>query len=103
MRVVISPPRTPPYLLLLFYAVNMLSGFADLTAIILGSDLEPGSIVLNVLRATVPTALLWVAGTFPVEDVLPCPNVAGANDVSPVSCCSLACREHCMLIMFILY
>lgn len=69
-------------MLLLFYIVNALSGLADLTATLLGPDKLITVLILDVLRATVPTVLLWIAGTFPIEETLPCPNVATEKDVS---------------------
>ena len=79
---IIKPPRTPPYFLLLFYIVNVLSGLADLTATLLGSEKAIAVVALDVLRATVPTVLLWLAGTFSLEETLPCPNVATEKDVN---------------------
>lgn len=81
-----KPPRTPPYLLLLFYGVNAISGLADLIAVILGWTKDLGTIALDILRATVPIGILWIAGTFPLEEVLPCSNVASDKDVSEHPC-----------------
>lgn len=80
-RVISKPPRTPPYLLLVFYLANIVSGLADCVATVLNSKKEPGIIALDVLRATFPTLVLWLAGTLPLEDVLPSPNVATEKDV----------------------
>ncbi|KAI0091009.1 pleiotropic drug resistance ABC transporter [Irpex rosettiformis] len=80
-RILIKHPHTPPYLLLLFYITNVLSALADLAAAVLGTETHIGIIVLDTLRATVPTILLWLAGTFPLERTLPCSNVAAEKDV----------------------
>lgn len=80
-RIIAKPPRTPLYLLLVFYLANIASGLADCVATVLSSMKEPGIIILDALRATFPTIILWVAGTLPLEDVLPSPNVATEKDV----------------------
>jgi hypothetical protein len=81
-RLVFKPPRTPPYLLLLYYGINMFSGLADLAAAILNQENDLGIIVLIILHATSSLVLLWLAGTFPLEEILPCANVGTAKDVS---------------------
>ncbi|KAI0687745.1 P-loop containing nucleoside triphosphate hydrolase protein [Cytidiella melzeri] len=84
-RLLMKPPCTPPYFLLLFYAANVLSGLADLIAAILGPKEELGKIVLDLLRATIPTILLWIAGTFPLEEILPCSNAASDKDIPSIN------------------
>lgn len=82
IRLLFKPPATPPYLLLLFYTACALAAFADLLADILAHT-SPGSagILADILRIAVPLVSLWIGGTYPLDRVLPCPNVAREKDV----------------------
>lgn len=76
-------PTTPPYLVLLFYTAQIVSALADLVAEVLNTDqsVDPGQLCADVVRSAIPTFLLWIGGTLPLENVLPAPNVATDKDV----------------------
>lgn len=82
LRVLFKPSVTPPYLLILFYLVQGIAAIVDLVLSMLDEETSLGLVVLNLLRLAVPTLLTWIAGTLPLETVLPAQNVAKETDVS---------------------
>lgn len=85
IRVVLKPPVTPPYLLLLFYAICSLSGCLDLFADSLRSGGAALPVLAGVPRVALALVSLWIGGTFPLETVLPATNVAHEKDVRVLS------------------
>lgn len=101
-RVAVKPPRTPPYLLVLFYLTSALIPLVEVTIAALGWA-NPGvvGVVLDLLFAISPSVLLYVAGTFPLEVELPGQDVATAHDVRYiVSCNSFDFNGTCLLGRF---
>ncbi|KAI0950790.1 hypothetical protein AcW1_008002 [Taiwanofungus camphoratus] len=81
LRVLFKPSVTPPYLLILFYLVQGIAAIVDLVLSMLDEETSLGLVVLNLLRLAVPTLLTWIAGTLPLETVLPAQNVAKETDI----------------------
>ncbi|KAJ3554652.1 hypothetical protein NM688_g2996 [Phlebia brevispora] len=86
LRIIAKPPRTPPYLLLLFYTVSALSLLVDVGIGLLGwfdRDIRWGNIALDLSWTLVDLTVIWIAGTLPLASVLPAPNVASDKDQTP--------------------
>lgn len=89
LRLVYKQPVTPPYCLLLFYTVYAAAALLDLAADVLTyHSINLVAVLVDALRLVVPTVSLWIGGTFPMERILPAPNVAGEKDVRLSSACS---------------
>lgn len=81
MRVLLKPPTTPPLTLILFASLHVLSASLDFGLGLLRRDLETGSTILDVLRFILAAAYAWLAGTLPIQPILPAENVARSTDV----------------------
>ncbi len=81
-RVLIRPPATTPYLLILFYATCVIAALYDLAIDVLDRPVRPGAVIRDASQLCVGSLLVWFAGTYPLQDVWPCPNVAKPGDVS---------------------
>ncbi|EGN94459.1 hypothetical protein SERLA73DRAFT_114694 [Serpula lacrymans var. lacrymans S7.3] len=84
LRVWIKPPKTPPYLLMLFsiaHAVTAAVGFVI-------RDITAGSVAIFVLRILFSILYAWVAGILPLQSIRPAKNVAKPTDIpsSSISC-----------------
>ena len=82
LRVLSKPPLSPPYLLILFYLTEMLVAVIDLYVLFGSENKNFGLVAATLLRLAVPTFLAWLAGTLPLEPILPAKNVATGSDVS---------------------
>ncbi|KIJ66220.1 hypothetical protein HYDPIDRAFT_26589 [Hydnomerulius pinastri MD-312] len=78
LRVVVKPPETPPYLLILFAVIHAIEGFTFLVSVDL-SDI--GSITAAIVRLIFASLFIWLAGTLPMEAVRPAQNVARSTDI----------------------
>lgn len=80
----LKPPRTPPYWLILFYTISAVTLLVSDGASYLGwtaREFRWGDFCVSLIWAVVDLALIWIAGTYPLAEVLPAPNVAQQKDV----------------------
>ncbi|KIJ32691.1 hypothetical protein M422DRAFT_265448 [Sphaerobolus stellatus SS14] len=76
------PPRTAPYLLLLFFIAHVCSAAIDVVSGISSkSTYQNAAILQDTLRLVVTSILTWITGSLPMRYVLPCPNVATIHDI----------------------
>ncbi|CAL1717117.1 unnamed protein product [Somion occarium] len=71
---------TPSYLLILFFMFEVLAVVVDVAAMLHEETRSPGIIVLHVIRLAIPLFLAWLAGSLPLEPILPSQNVAQRSD-----------------------
>ncbi|TFK93706.1 P-loop containing nucleoside triphosphate hydrolase protein [Polyporus arcularius HHB13444] len=81
-RVLVRPPATTPYLLILFYATCVIAALYDLAIDVFDRPVRPGAVIRDASQLCVGALLVWLAGTYPLQDVWPCPNVAKPGDPS---------------------
>ncbi|KAH8100998.1 P-loop containing nucleoside triphosphate hydrolase protein [Cristinia sonorae] len=80
-RVLAKPPVTPPYLLIIFYMTHALVVVMDIYGLFQMEGKHVGLSVIAALRLAVPMFLTWIAGTYPLEPILPAKNVASGSDI----------------------
>lgn len=73
---------TPPYVLLLFYVTSALAALFDLARHLLETRVRAAAVALDVLQACGVSFMVWIAGTYPLRDYWPGPDVARPSDVS---------------------
>ena len=83
-RVLVRPPVTPPYPLLCFYATCAAAAAYELVFDVLrdGRGVPYGALALGALQLCVLGTLIWIAGTYPLRDMWPGPDVARPFEVS---------------------
>jgi hypothetical protein len=81
LRVLLRPPITPPYLLILFSAIHVLAALVDSVSYAVEINVDVKALALNILRMTLPMLFIWVAGTLPLQCIRPARYVAGPKDV----------------------
>jgi hypothetical protein len=74
-------PRTPPYLLLALYATFLASALVDLLNLLLSGQPSLVDVATTIARLVIPALLMWLAGTLPLLETLPSPDIAGLEDV----------------------
>ncbi|OCH93071.1 P-loop containing nucleoside triphosphate hydrolase protein [Obba rivulosa] len=87
LRIIIKPPVTPPYLTILFCLTNAAFACLDLFVGFMNSSDRHGFTVVRVLDLCVTLLLAWIAGTLPLEAILPVKNVARETDIPSSSLC----------------
>ncbi|KAI0359724.1 P-loop containing nucleoside triphosphate hydrolase protein [Trametes cingulata] len=75
-RVLAKPPVITPYLLICFYFACAVAALHDLWEDCTGTRARWEIIALDVLELFLPSLLLWLAGTYPLQAVWPTKNVA---------------------------
>ncbi|KAF9531878.1 pleiotropic drug resistance ABC transporter [Crepidotus variabilis] len=88
LKLIIMPPKTPPYLLMSFAAVQALQSLWS-TSVEVGSG-HYWALVLNMLAMFLPVLFTWVAGTLPMKAFIPSTNTAGRNELPSAK---LTCPE----------
>ncbi|KAK7063980.1 P-loop containing nucleoside triphosphate hydrolase protein [Favolaschia claudopus] len=80
LRIASNPPITPPYLSIAFASIQCVLPLIYLTLEVYeGGSLD--SSLVSAARIVAPAVFLWIAGTLPVQNVVPATNVAGPKDV----------------------
>ncbi|EMD33950.1 hypothetical protein CERSUDRAFT_117480 [Gelatoporia subvermispora B] len=87
LRLAIKSPVTPPYLVILFCIANSSIACIDLfTGFLKGED-NPGYTTVRLLDLCVTLLLAWVAGSLPLQAVLPAKNAATEKDTPSNALC----------------
>lgn len=76
-----KPPTTPPLLLILFSAIHVVIAVLNLSFGLVKQDTNRGTVFLNIARLAVAASYVWLAGTLPLQPILPARNVAGNKEV----------------------
>jgi hypothetical protein len=79
--VIYKPPVTPPFLLILFASVHVVAAVVDLAFGLLTKDTNVGAVTLGIVRIAVAMLFIWLAGTLPLQAILPSQTVAGSKNV----------------------
>ncbi len=89
-RVLARPPVTPPYLLLAFFVTCVAAACYELVLGVLREGEGPGYVALGLgaLQLCVLGGLIWTAGTYPLGQYWPGPNVARPFEVSSFVYCA---------------
>ncbi|THV07466.1 P-loop containing nucleoside triphosphate hydrolase protein [Dendrothele bispora CBS 962.96] len=75
-RTILKPPKTPPYLLILFACVHIVLALLDVVF-----QLRNAPVVFDVVVILAALVFLWVSGTLPLQSTPPGVNVAKPTDV----------------------
>ncbi|KAF9270717.1 pleiotropic drug resistance ABC transporter [Marasmius fiardii PR-910] len=79
IRTLVRPPRTPPYLVILFAIIHLFLPLVDLTA-----D-DTLRLVFSIASMICPAGFIWFAGTLPLRIQQPGENVAMPSDIPSVT------------------
>lgn len=87
VRTALKPPSTPPFILLLFSVLHLVSALLDL----IFHARFPGYTIYYANSARIAACVLiaYISGTYPLQRMLPGTNVAQPGDVRvkrPVTC-----------------
>ncbi|KIK70611.1 hypothetical protein GYMLUDRAFT_89627 [Collybiopsis luxurians FD-317 M1] len=85
MRIVIKSPSTAPYSLILFASLYAFISFFNLMF-----DSSKSYTWMHVIDLVIPLIFVWLAGTFPLQDIPPGERIASKDDVPSVT---LTCPE----------
>ncbi|THH08344.1 hypothetical protein EW145_g2759 [Phellinidium pouzarii] len=75
------PPLTPPYLLLSFYAMNLVLASIDLFSAALREDSDILNTAFSALNFVLSSILIYTIGTLPIKNTLPGASVASVDEV----------------------
>lgn len=76
-----KPPSTPPFLLILFAVVHIFAALLDFGFGLVRRNSSASAALLDIVRVALATVYTWLAGTMPLQPILPAQNVAGPKDV----------------------
>ncbi|KAH8120041.1 P-loop containing nucleoside triphosphate hydrolase protein [Phellopilus nigrolimitatus] len=80
-RIWTRPPSTPPYLLLLFYVLNLVFSSIDILSVVVPQSNDVGMLALYAQRFIVSLVLICIIGNFPVKALMPGLSVAESNEI----------------------
>ena len=66
----------------MFYATCAVAALYDLAQDVLDRPVRTCAVSWDAIQLCIVSLLVWLAGTYPLQDVWPCPNVAKPTDVS---------------------
>jgi beta-lactamase regulating signal transducer with metallopeptidase domain len=81
VKVAYKLPETPPFSLISFASVHVVAGVLEFASDLLTADTNVGAVFLNIVRITLAMLYIWLAGTLPLQPILPGRSVAGSKDV----------------------
>lgn len=81
LRVLYKPPSTPPFLLILLAVVHIFAAVFDFGSGLVRGDSSTNTALVDIIRIILAAIYAWLAGTMPLQPILPARNVAGPNDV----------------------
>ena len=81
LRVAYKFPETPPFALILLAFVHVVAAGYDMALGLMTKDTSVNAVFLNILRIVVAVFYIWLAGTLPLQPILPGKNVAGSKHV----------------------
>lgn len=76
-----KPPQTPPFVLIAFASVHVVAAAVDLAFGLSTIGTNASAAFLNAVRIVVAVSFIWLAGTLPLQLILPGTNVASSTDV----------------------
>jgi hypothetical protein len=84
--VILKPPTTPPYFLVIFSSVHVLVSLVDLGFDAVEIDARRGTLARDIVSMFIPVLFVWVAGTLPLQAQRPALNIAQSKDVCFLYC-----------------
>lgn len=81
LRMLVKPPVSPPYALMVFYLTAVIAALGDLYTGSTESTFSGGYVLLTLLWIFIPLLLTWLSGTLPLQPISPGINVSSPGSV----------------------